>query len=272
MEKTTFRKIIKWLAISLSVYLLMALALFLLQENLLFRSQRLSPDYVFNISIPHKEILLPVNNRKNLSIVQFTVPDSVCKGVVLYFHGNKKNIERYAPFANNFTDNHYEVWMIDYPGFGKSTGKRSEQIMYEDASLLYQMARSRFSKDSIVIYGKSLGTGVASWLASVKDCKSLVLETPYYSMDALLHHYTKIFPVNWLSKYHFPTYRYFEKIEVPVILFHGTNDGVIPYNHSLRLAKKNKRAKLIPVEGGRHNDLNHFSLFQQQLDSVLQAP
>jgi alpha-beta hydrolase superfamily lysophospholipase len=59
--------------------------------------------------------------KKNLSIIQFTVPDSVRKGIVLYFHGNMKNIERYAPFATHFTRNKYEVWMMDYPGFGKST-------------------------------------------------------------------------------------------------------------------------------------------------------
>ncbi len=111
--------------------------------------------------------------------------------------------------AVNFTRNKYEVWMMDYPGFGKSTGKLTEQIMYDDAATLYQMARARFSKDSIIIYGKSLGTGVASQLASVKDCKRLILETPYYSIEALMKHYAFIYPVSLMAKYHFPNYTIF---------------------------------------------------------------
>src|SRR6185295_15234793 len=149
--------------------------------------------------------------------------------------------------------------MMDYPGFGKSTGKRSEQIMYDDAKLLYKMARARFSKDSIIIYGKSLGTGIASYLASVKDCKRLILETPYCSIEALFSHYAFIYPVGWMSKYHFPTYKYFEKVDAPITIFHGTSDEVIPYSQSKRLIKIAKPgAELVTIEKGKHNNLNDF--------------
>jgi uncharacterized protein len=224
MQKSTVKRIWKWAGIALAIYIVCGVALYFLQEKFLFHPQKLSEDHIFNFSIPFKEINLAVNNEKNISIVQFTVPDSVCKGVVLYFHGNMRNIERYAPFASNFTKNNYEVWMIDYPGFGKSTGERTEQIIYDDAKEFYKMARARFGKDSIIIYGKSIGTGIASQLASVKDCKRLILETPYYSIDALFSHYAFIYPVSWMCKYHFPTYQYIEKAKVPITIFHGTND------------------------------------------------
>ena len=84
--------------------------------------------------------------------------------------------------------------------------------MYADAAMIYKMARSKFSKDHIIIYGKSLGTGVATQLASVSDCKRVLLETPYYSVDALLKHYAFIYPVSWLSKFHFPSNQYIKKI------------------------------------------------------------
>ena len=233
---------------------------------------QLADTHPFNFPRPFKEINLPVNAEKNLSIVQFTVPDSVCKGVVLYFHGNRKNIERYAPFATNFTRNNYEVWMIDYPGFGKSTGKRTEQIMYDDAATLYKMARARFSKDSIIIYGKSIGTGVAAQLASIRDCKRVILETPYYSIDALMKHYAFMYPVSWLAKYHFPTYSYFKKIEVPITLFHGTKDEVIPYKQAQKLANENPGVELVTIEKGKHNNLNDSPVFHQHLDALLQLP
>ena len=272
MQKNTVKKIRKWLLLVIAVYVVTGTVLFFLQEKILFHPVRLSAEYNYSFSIPFKEINLAVNNEKNLNIIQFTVPDTVCKGIVLYFHGNKNNIERYAPYAINFTKSNYEVWMMDYPGFGKTTGKLTEQIMYDDAAILYQMARARFPKDSIIIYGKSLGTGVASQLASVRDCKRLILETPYYSVEEMMNDRIFFYPVSLIAKYHFPNYKYFKRIEAPVTMFHGTKDELVPYKHSVKLAKENPAVNLVTIEKGKHNNLNDSPLFHQQLDSLLQLP
>lgn len=265
------KKIWKYLQIFILIYFVIGVGLYFLQEKFLFHPQPLPAEHNFAFTTPFKEINLLVNENKNVNIIQFTVPDSICKGVVLYFHGNRKNIERYAPFASNFTKNKYEVWMIDYPGFGKSTGKLTEAVVYSDALQLYKMAAARFAKDSIIIYGKSLGTGIASQLASVTDCKKLILETPYYSIESLFDHYAFIYPVSLLAKYHFPTYEYLARVEAPVSIFHGTDDEIIPFSQSTRLQKRAKHgAELIEIKKGRHNNLNDFSLFHQKLDSLLQ--
>src|SRR6185436_1753916 len=196
VKKNTSQKLYTVLKVAVIVYLVCGIVLYFLQEKFLFHPKKLPADYIFSFQHPFKEINLPVSSEKNISIIQFTVPDSLRKGVVLYFHGNRRNIERYASYAVNFTRNNYEVWMIDYPGFGKTTGKRTEETMYADAAMIYKMARSKFSKDHIIIYGKSLGTGVATQLASVSDCKRVLLETPYYNIDALLKHYAFIYPVS----------------------------------------------------------------------------
>jgi alpha-beta hydrolase superfamily lysophospholipase len=273
MQKSSMKRIGKWVKIILVIYIVCGIALYFLQEKFLFHPEKLPEDHVFSFSIPFKEINLAVNNEKNISIIQFTVPDSVCKGVVLYFHGNRRNIERYAPFASNFTKNNYEVWMMDYPGFGKSTGERNEEILYADAKEFYKMARGRFSKDSIIIYGKSIGTGIAAQLASAKDCKRLILETPYYSIDAMFNRFAFIYPVSLMSKYHVPTCQYFEKVDAPITIFHGTDDGVIPFSNAKRLMKVAKPgAELITIEKGEHNNLNDFPLYHLKLDSLLQLP
>lgn len=256
--------------IILAVYIAAGIGLYFLQEKILFHPEKLPEEHIYNFSVPFKEINLQVNKEKTLSIIQFKTKDTLCKRVVLYFHGNRKNITRYASYSGNFTRHNYEVWMIDYPGFGKSTGKRTEEAMHEDAAILYQMARARFAKDSIVIYGKSIGTGVATQLASVKDCKKLILETPYYSIDALARHYAFIYPVSWMLRYHFPNYEYLKKVEAPVTIFHGTNDEVIPYAQSQKLINENSTIKLVTIEGGKHNNLNDSPLFQEQLDGLLQ--
>lgn len=272
MEKTFIKKFKPWFKIIPLVYVLIGVALYFLQGKILFHPQALPPEHQFRFELPFKEINLPVNEEKNLNIVQFTVPDSVRRGVVLYFHGNRNNIARYSSYAVQFTRNHYEVWMMDYPGFGKSTGSLSEKILYHDAASLYQMARSRFAKDSIIIYGKSLGSGIAAQLAAAKDCRRLILETPYYSVPDLMSHYAFIYPTRWMSKYHFPTYRYLEKVHVPITILHGTADAIIPFRQAKKLKNKFPAIQLIGIKNGSHNDLAEFPLFQQSLDSILKVP
>lgn len=270
MQKTTVRKLFKWLQIAAIIYVVCGVALYFLQDKFLFHPQKLSADHVFKFDQPFKETLLPVNQEKNLSIVRFTVPDSACKGIVLYFHGNRNNIERYASYAAVFTRNKYEVWMMDYPGFGKSTGKRTEEILYSDALAFYKMARARFGSDSIILYGKSLGSGIASQLASIRDCKQLILETPYYSIPALASHYAFMYPVSLMMKYRLPTNEYLENVKAPVTFIHGTNDEVIPYSNAKRLLPLAPAgSELVTIQKGRHNNLYDFPLFQQKLDSLL---
>ena len=269
MKVPAFKQLLKWLTIIAIAYVAIGIALYFLQDKFLFHPRKLPADYQYQFNVPFRETIIPVSAQKNLSYVQFSVPDSVFKGIVLYFHGNRENINRYAPFAGNFTSRGYEVWMMDYPGFGKSTGNRTEKGMYEDALTLYRIAIKKVAADSIIIYGKSLGTGIASQLASIRDCRRLILETPYYSMDALARHYFFMYPVISMSKYSFPTHAYLERTQVPVCIFHGTRDRVIPYSQSKRLTKKRPGIELVTIEKGRHNDLSNFPLFQDKLDSLL---
>ena len=252
--------------ITLLVYLALGAILFLIQDLLLFHPRPLHPNHRFSFAQPFEELNLPVGNR-NLSIVKFR-PDSVRKGIVLFFHGNRENVEHYSQYPALFTQNHYEIWMIDYPGFGKTTGQRSEERMYQDALLMYEKAARQVSNDSIIIYGKSIGTGVASFLAAERPCRQLILETPYYSIDALARHYFPFYPVP-LTKYHFPIYEYLKKVKAGITIFHGTTDHIVPYKQGRKLAEENTGVQLITIESGRHNNLATFPLFRRKLDALL---
>ena len=160
--------------------------------------------------------------------------------------------------------------MIDYPGYGKSTGALTEQKLYDWSLTLYKLARARFLPDNIVIYGKSMGTGIASQLAAIRDCRHLVLETPYYSMPSIIDNYLPIYPVNQMIHYKLPTWKYLRDVTAPVTIFHGTDDWVIPYRNSMRLRPELKPTDLyLTVNGGKHNDLFEFPLVTQKLDSIL---
>lgn len=259
-------KIVKWIA---GIYLLIGLSLYLLQDYILFHPTPLPASHQYQFNQPYKEINLSYDSAVNINIIQFTTPVKP-KGIVLYFHGNRKNIDWYAKFALRFTQHGYDVWMMDYPGFGKSTGTFTESLVYDWALQTYKLANSQMAADSIIIYGKSLGTGVAAQLASIKKCKRLILETPYYSLPDVVGGYAPVYPLQRMIKYHFPVNEYLPKIPEPITIFHGTNDWVIHYSQAKKLQALLKPTDaFITIEGGDHNNLNDNTQMQIYIDSLL---
>ncbi len=256
------------LIVLIIIYCVGGLVLYFAQGLILFHPQPLGRNYHFKFEQPFEELNIPYG-KNNLSIVKFQ-PDEKRNGIVLFYHGNMENVEHYKAYPPIFLKNNQEVWMIDYAGFGKTTGKRTESIMDDQALLMYDMALKQTSSDSIIIYGKSIGTGVATFIASKRNCKRLILETPYYSIHSLATHYFPIYPVDWMIKYSFPINQYLKEVKSPITIFHGTKDEVIPYGHSMRLKEENKNIQLITLENGTHNNLISFRQYHTALDSVLQ--
>ena len=264
------RKLLKWLRNLLIVYLLTGIALYFLQTLFLFHPKKLPYNYSFRFDVPFEEVMIPFEERDTISMVKFFPGNSLPKGVVLYFHGNKQNIERYAKFAANFTRQGYEVWMEDYPGFGKSIGSRTEENLYRQAMLIYQLANKGYKSENIILYGKSFGTGIASYLASTAQCQQLILETPYYSIPDLFSSYAPIYPAALLAKYKIPVHEFLQKVKMPITIFHGTSDEVIPYYCAAKLKRVLKPTDtFITIAKGTHHDLNEFEIFQKKLDSLL---
>ena len=264
------KKIYRWLKIIVLLYCLIGIALFYLQERFLFHPEKFSNAYVYHFKVPFEEINIPFNSTDTINLVKFLPADSVRRGVVVYYHGNKENIERYAKFACNFTKHGYEVWMEDYPGFGKSTGERTEKKLLEQGLQIQKMAASKYGGDSIIIYGKSFGTGIASYVASESNNKRLILETPYYSIPSLFSYYAPIYPTGKMSIYKVPTYQFLADVKFPISIFHGNDDGVIPYRNASRLKAVLKPTdEFVTIDKGTHHNLNDFPLFQHKLDSLL---
>ena len=265
------RLILRWLKIIIIIYCAIGIALYYLQERFLFHPTPLPYNFTFAFRDSFKEVNIEINKNETFNLVQFFPPDSARKGVVLYFHGNMENINHYSVFVANFKKHGFEVWMPDYPGFGKTTGELSENKLYEEARLIYTLARTKYNQDSIIIYGKSLGTGIASQLASRKPCKRLILETPYYSIPDLFSAYAPVYPTGSMSHFKLPTAEYLAEVKVPITIFHGTADGVIPYGHASKLkAALKKGDEFITIKKGTHNNLNDFDEFHHVLDSLLE--
>ena len=265
------KKLFNWIKVIIVIYCCIGIALYYLQEKFLFHPKKLDSHHVFKFNMPFEELSIPVNNEDTISMIKFFPKDSLRKGVVVYYHGNMENVEHYAAFADHFTKHGYEVWMEDYPGYGKSRGERTEKKLYDQALQVQKMAAAKYGNDSIIIYGKSLGTGIATYIASITSCKELILETPYYSIPDLFNSFSRIYPANAMSNYKIPTHEFLENVDEPVTIFHGTKDWVISYRCALKLKKQLKAMdKFISIPGGSHNDLDDFPQYRQVLDSLLQ--
>ncbi len=265
-NKKKFGNILKIIII---IYCGIGIALYYLQDKFIFHPEKKDSNYTYIFDIPFMENNIAVNAEDTINVLTF-LTDKTRRGVVLYFHGNRKNVEHYYPQVQQFTSRGYDVCMPDYPGFGKSTGIRTEEKMYQQAMLVYNLVASQYHKDSIVVFGKSLGTCIASYVASRAPCKKLILETPYYSMTKLFEHYAPVYPVTKMATYKLPLYSFLENVSCEKIIIHGTDDEVIPYQQATRLKKYFKPGdQFISVEGGKHNGLSASKEFIQMLDKEL---
>lgn len=268
------KKLLRWAKVLVLLYSIIGIAWYYGQEKLLFHPVPVDRKLAYTFSQPCTELNIPYDTATNLNVLQFHATDrpadSMARGLVLFFHGNGENNSAYAPVAADFTNKGYEFWLMDYPGYGKSTGTLSEKKLYEYSLIFYKLARSRWKPVQIIVYGKSLGTGIAAQLASIRDCRRLILESPYYSMTSLFRRYFFLYPVGMMLHYHFPTYEYLPAVTAPITIFHGGSDRIIPFGNALDLKPLLKTGdEFVLVPGARHDDLRNFSLFKEKLDSVL---
>jgi esterase/lipase len=134
---------------------------------------------------------------------------------------------------------------------------------------VYRIAHKQVAADSILIHGKSLGTGVATRLASIRSCKQLILETPYYDLPSVAARFLPIYPTRWLMHYSFPLHEFLPLVKAPVLIYHGTEDELISLKQAMKLKKSMKPTdRFLVVPNGTHNGLIQDTLVRNTLDSI----
>lgn len=243
-------------------------AFYYFQEFMIFRPETLPFEHEYNFDQPFEERNFVLGKGIVLNALHFKSPNS--KGLIFYVHGNAGNLEMWGQRAEHFTRYGYDVFMYDYRKYGKSTGPiRNERVIHRDARTLYAEMLKEYSEDQVVIYGASLGTGIATNLAAKNQPHLLLLETPYFNFyDVARFHYPYI-PNSILLKYNFNTNKNIVKVKCPVYLFHGTSDVVVPYNSSERLAALSPNIKLFTFEKGLHSNLAQFPEYHAALEGML---
>ena len=241
------------------------------QENIIFYPDVLPPDFKYSFSERFDELTLQVDGAA-INALHFKTERP--RGVILYFHGNAGNLSGWGEVAFDFTKRGYDILIPDYRGFGKSTGKiKNEEMLHGDAAVAYKYLKERYPENQIIIYGRSVGTGIAVYLAKSINPRMIILESPFFSMKDLAKYHHPFMPeylIGLILKYPMRTDLWIADVSCQIYIFHGTKDDIVPYSSSERLLKLIKTEKeLIIIPGGGHNDLSDFTLYQEQLNHIL---
>lgn len=260
-----------YLLILVIVVATISIILYFFQERFLFHPEKLPKDFQFQYENQQvDEYNLELQDGVVINGLHFKTERP--KGLVYYLKGNSKSIKGWGKFAVDFTLHGYDVIMIDYRGFGKSTGKLSQESMKHDALYVYDRLKEKVKEEHIIVYGRSLGTGLATKVASMNNPRALVLACPYFSMSKNAKRYLPLIPLGLVMRYRMPTYKWIKYVKCPINIIHGTNDKVIRFKSSIRLSKlKPDTTKLYPIIGGGHKDLHNYESYHVALGEILNS-
>ncbi len=241
------------------------------QEQLLFEPAPLPADEVLFADDDVREFTVDVPGAR-LSVAQLKLPDP--RGVVFYLHGNSGNLRRWFVGLDAFRELNFDVVMMDYRGYGKSTGRiESEAQLRADVRAVWNTVATDYEGRRIVVSGQSLGTALAAGL-SAELCEAgwppdlTLLISPYSSMRALADEHYPWVPSRVL-RYPLPTADLVARCKGPVMLVHGDRDELIGHHHSEAIRKLLPRCQLLLVEGAGHGDVHEHPSFRQGIASAL---
>jgi hypothetical protein len=252
----TFRILANIALLLVLAYLALFAALFVFQSQLVFlpgigRDVTTTPRV---LGLGYEDVWLDV--EPGVRVHGWYVPRVQAKGAVLILHGNAGSIALRIDWLRMFHELGYASLIIDYRGYGKSSGSPSEQGVYADAQAAWNHltgGERGFKAKDIVVFGKSLGGPIAALLAAKTAPRALILHSTFTSVPDVAQEIYRIFPVRWASRISFDTRAYLGSVRAPVFIAHSPDDEIIAYHHSQRLYEAAGEPKrLLTLQGG-HN-------------------
>lgn len=234
--------IMSLLAINILVYLL--------KYRLVFKPSRNIP--IIEIGIPYEEINICVNDTESINMLHF--PRENCEKLFIFSHGTSGNLYHRVKLVENIMNKlETSVILYDYRGYGRSIGSCSEENLYQDIETVYNCAIQKYKPENIILYGSSLGTIPTIHLASTINCKLVILHAPFVSLRQIIPWYLRYFIYFAIND--FNMIEKIKSIKSPTLIFHSTDDNVIPYWHSTEIINNLTNEKLLIPLQGKHGKI-----------------
>jgi fermentation-respiration switch protein FrsA (DUF1100 family) len=205
-------------------------------------------------------------------LIAWYAPPAAGKPTLLYFHGNAGGLSDRADRIKRFAGAGYGVFMPSYRGYSGSTGTPSELAINADARLAYEHLRKLgVAEQAIVLYGESLGSGVAVRLASEQPVGAVILDAPYTSLPDVGKLFYPVMPVQTFMVDRFDSKKHISAVRAPILILHGTNDQVVPFTLGKALFEAAPQPKeMVVLQGAGHSDIYAFGAFSR-LDEFLRV-
>jgi uncharacterized protein len=254
---------LKWFIVfALAGYVVLVALLYLAQRSLLYfpDPRRLDPA---GAGLRQAEELT-LQSADGVHVRAWHVPPREGLPVVIYFQGNGGGLDLRADRFRKLTADGTGLLALNYRGYGGSGGSPSEAGIILDANAAYEFAAERYGADRIVLWGESLGTGVAVALAAERPVARIILESPYTSVAAVAASIYWFVPVHYLLKDSFRSDERIFKVTVPVLVVHGARDSIVPIRFGERLYELIRGPKqFIRLPNAGHNDHESFALTER---------
>ena len=223
-------------------YLVINLFIYSYQRNLLYNPSE--NNYLNDkINFNYKEIFIETD--KNIKLKSWFINKDLKKfKTVVFFHGNAGNLLNRVHKINELNKLDINILLTSWRGFSGNKGKPSEKNLYYDAQQIINWLKVQgLDNKDIVLYGESLGTGVATELASKNNFGGIILESPFTSMADVAKLYYPYLPVNLLLKDRYDTKSKIIDIRTPILIMHGKEDNIVPQKMGLELFEKANNPK-----------------------------
>ena len=203
----------------------------------------------------YEAIAIHTNDGEQLRA--WRLPADAPRAAIVYFHGNGGNLSVWAPVVAGIAERGYSVLAFDYRGYGRSSGRPTEQGLYRDVdAVLDDVARRRDTDGPLVYWGRSLGTTMAAYAATVARPDALIVESGFPDTRTLVRSSPLLAFLALFSTYRFPTAEFVNRARAPVLVLHGDRDSVIPFALGRALFERISGSKeFVTVHGGDHNDI-----------------
>ena len=250
------------------LYILICGLLYFFQEKIIFFPEKLDKNYQFEYGQNAEEVNIKSDDGKLLNGILFKTENP--KGLIFYLHGNAGSLNSWGNVAELYNALNYDIFILDYRSYGKSEGKiTNQEQLFRDNQIVYNELKKKYNEDKMIVLGYSIGTGLASKLASENNPKLLILQAPYYNMTDMMKQKFSFIPT-FILKYKFATNEYLKTCKMPIIIFHGNQDQVIYYGSSKKLEKEFKNGdKLITLNGQGHNGMTDNYDYQLEMAKIL---
>lgn len=227
--------------------------LYVFQEKMIFFPGKRVVETPATIGLQYEDVYLFTED--GIRIHGWYVPYADAQATVLFFHGNAGNISHRLDSMSIFHELGLSVFIIDYRGYGRSAGRPSEHGTYQDALAAweYLVDEHRLRPDEIIVFGRSLGGGVAAQLAAKVTPAAVMLESTFTSIKELGKHYYPYLPVSWIARVRYPVVEHISSFNCPVLVIHSEQDDVVPFRYGQRLFATAREPKMFLPISGDHN-------------------